>query len=63
MSARQALSDLIDAIDECGAFVDLEGGQGGYGSVVRACEAIEKPVPPNLAQWLAEGEDECVIPN
>lgn len=58
MDAKQALSDLIDAIDECEAFIDLEGGQNGEGSVVQACQAINKPIPPNLAKWLAENSEQ-----
>jgi hypothetical protein len=56
MNAKQALSDLIDAIDEVHAFVDLEAGQDGNGDVVRACRAINKPIPHNLAQWFAEND-------
>lgn len=54
MDAKQALSDLIDAIDEAGAFIDLEAGASGNGFVVDACRAIGKPIPPKLAEWLGE---------
>lgn len=47
------LNELIDQIDECGSYVDLEGGQGGGGIVVQACEALGRPLPQNLAEWLA----------
>lgn len=58
MDAKQALSNLIDSIDECGAFYDLESGCAGGGAVVQACEAIDKPIPPKLAKWLRECEAE-----
>ena len=49
---RTALSDLIDAIDASGGFVDIECGQGGNGPVVRACRALGRTLPRNLAAWL-----------
>lgn len=56
MNARQALSDLIDSIDEVEAYIDLEGGCGGDGPVIKACRTIGKEIPPNLAEWLANGD-------
>lgn len=58
ISATEALSDLIDAIDNVRGFIDLEAGCSGEGPVVRACEAIGKPIPPNLAAWLKECESD-----
>ncbi len=50
-TAAQALSDLIDSIDEVQCFADLEGGCNGEGAIVMACRAIGKPIPPNLVAW------------
>ena len=50
---KQVLSDLIDAIDAEGAFYGLENG-GRDGPIVRACEAIDKPIPRNLARWIRD---------
>lgn len=51
---KAALSDLIDAIDEVNGYIDLESGCSGEGAVVRACRAINKPIPPNLRKWLLD---------
>jgi hypothetical protein len=55
---RSALSTLIDDIDQVHGFIDLEAGCGGEGSVVTACRVIDKPIPPHLAAWLKESEEE-----
>jgi hypothetical protein len=49
LSVTDALTQLIDAIDETHAFIDLEGGGDENGPVVRACEALGRPIPPQLA--------------
>lgn len=48
---RRALITLIECIDMCQAFEDIEGGQGGYGPLYDACKAARIPLPENFRFW------------
>jgi hypothetical protein len=52
---RDALARLLDAILECGSYVELERGADEGGPVVRAYQALGRPLPDELQSWLQLG--------
>jgi hypothetical protein len=50
--AREALAVLLDAIVECGSYVDLEREAADAGPVVWAYQALGRALPDELRNWL-----------
>jgi hypothetical protein len=52
----ETLLDLLEAIEACDSYGDLEGGCAGHGPVVRAWDALALEYPDRLKAYLRSDE-------
>lgn len=54
---RKALTDLLDAVMGADVWRECEAGHGGSGPIVMAFDALGKPLPPEVDNWLSTSDE------